>query len=128
MPTIERLSRQAAEIPEIIDALEQAQRDIATHIEDVKAITEQTPRKNDTTECTTMVCSIMEELKSLATRTAKTETAVSFARSELDTLRGVFQLLSQRGDFGHRPSAEVQAMQLTDSNYIFGVTPHSASH
>lgn len=116
MPTAERLSKQAAEIPGIISALQDAQRDIATHIKEVKAITEEHPRKNDRIECSNTVHSVVEELKSLSARVAKTETAMSFARSELDTLRDVFLLLPQNNDLGHSATAEIRPMQLTDED------------
>jgi len=96
MPTAERLSRQALEIPECIDALKELQRDMAIRVGPVKTCSEE--QSSNSAECSKKGRSVLEELDVLTARVAQTETVVSFARNELNTIRDAFRAPSQNGN------------------------------
>jgi len=96
MPTAERLSRQALEIPEFIDALQEVKRDIAMRVGPLKTCSEDPP--SNSAECSNKGRSVLEELDALTARVAQTETVVSFARNELNTIRDALLAPSQNGN------------------------------
>merc|ERR1712137_95248 len=96
MPTAERLSKQAAEIPGIVHALKEAQCDIAMQAGHVKVLSEERPSNCNCADCFHRGRSILEELDALTSRVAKTETAVSFVRTELETVRDALAPPSQK--------------------------------
>jgi len=81
-------------------------------------MTDEHPRKIETMECSSIVHSVAEGLQALTARVAKTETAISFTRSELESLRDVLRLLPLNNHPIHEPSGEIRPIQDGD---MFGV-------
>jgi len=98
MPTAERLSKQATEIPGLVHALKEAQCDITLQAGHVKVLNEE--QASNCADCFHRGRSILEELDALTSRVAKTETAVSFVRTELETVRDVLAPQSQTAGGG----------------------------
>merc|ERR1712007_302628 len=96
MPTVERLSKHAAEIPMLTDALKKEKDEIRMHVQHVKTLAEEYSRNSNVAKCSTAARGVAEELEMLTTRITKTEMAVSFARAELDTIQ---KILLTQGQF-----------------------------